>query len=105
MVPQRRVNRRPAIESDEVHDSYAGANLQHTVLNPHEEASIRNFHCLASATATRSANTPCAGAIVQKCVKKRKESQTGELGFEPRQTDSETVVLPLHYSPMRYTKS
>jgi hypothetical protein len=26
---------------------------------------------------------------------------TGELGFEPRQTDPESVVLPLHYSPLR----
>jgi hypothetical protein len=26
----------------------------------------------------------------------------GELGFEPRQTESESVVLPLHYSPMDY---
>ncbi len=24
----------------------------------------------------------------------------GELGFEPRQTESESVVLPLHHSPM-----
>jgi hypothetical protein len=23
----------------------------------------------------------------------------GELGFEPRQTESESVVLPLHHSP------
>lgn len=28
--------------------------------------------------------------------------QTGELGFEPRQTDSETVVLPLHHSPSTF---
>ena len=26
----------------------------------------------------------------------------GELGFEPRQTESESVVLPLHHSPMNY---
>jgi hypothetical protein len=25
----------------------------------------------------------------------------GELGFEPRQTESESVVLPLHHSPKR----
>ena len=25
--------------------------------------------------------------------------KTGELGFEPRQTAPEAVVLPLHYSP------
>ena len=25
--------------------------------------------------------------------------QAGELGFEPRRTDPESVVLPLHYSP------
>ena len=24
----------------------------------------------------------------------------GELGFEPRQTESESVVLPLHHSPI-----
>ena len=31
---------------------------------------------------------------------KRFESdKTGELGFEPRQTAPEAVVLPLHYSP------
>ena len=27
-------------------------------------------------------------------------SSTGELGFEPRLTDPESVVLPLHYSPV-----
>jgi hypothetical protein len=26
-------------------------------------------------------------------------SVAGELGFEPRQTESESVVLPLHHSP------
>jgi hypothetical protein len=26
----------------------------------------------------------------------------GELGFEPRQTESESVVLPLHHSPINY---
>ena len=25
----------------------------------------------------------------------------GELGFEPRQTESESVVLPLHHSPFK----
>jgi hypothetical protein len=25
----------------------------------------------------------------------------GELGFEPRQTESESVVLPLHHSPSK----
>ena len=28
------------------------------------------------------------------------QNQAGELGFEPRQADSETAVLPLHHSPM-----
>ena len=27
----------------------------------------------------------------------------GELGFEPRQTESESVVLPLHHSPMNWS--
>src|SRR5579859_2738864 len=27
------------------------------------------------------------------------EDLAGELGFEPRQTESESVVLPLHHSP------
>src|SRR5258706_11319187 len=27
-------------------------------------------------------------------------SVAGELGFEPRQTESESVVLPLHHSPI-----
>jgi hypothetical protein len=27
------------------------------------------------------------------------EKEAGELGFEPRLTDPESVVLPLHYSP------
>jgi hypothetical protein len=26
----------------------------------------------------------------------------GELGFEPRQTESESVVLPLHHSPPKW---
>src|SRR5439155_14568698 len=30
------------------------------------------------------------------------EKLAGELGFEPRQTESESVVLPLHHSPMDY---
>ena len=29
------------------------------------------------------------------------KSKTGELGFEPRQTAPEAVVLPLHYSPRK----
>lgn len=29
----------------------------------------------------------------------RPSAETGELGFEPRQTDPESVVLPLHHSP------
>jgi hypothetical protein len=28
-----------------------------------------------------------------------KKALAGELGFEPRQTESESVVLPLHHSP------
>src|ERR1700676_2701949 len=28
----------------------------------------------------------------------------GELGFEPRQTESESVVLPLHHSPRIYKR-
>jgi hypothetical protein len=28
------------------------------------------------------------------------DKKTGELGFEPRLTESESVVLPLHYSPL-----
>ena len=32
------------------------------------------------------------------------ESQTGNLGFEPRQTESESVVLPLHQFPNRELK-
>ena len=27
------------------------------------------------------------------------KAKTGELGFEPRRTAPEAVVLPLHYSP------
>jgi hypothetical protein len=30
----------------------------------------------------------------------RDESEAGVLGFEPRQTDPESVVLPLHYTPI-----
>ena len=29
------------------------------------------------------------------------KAKTGELGFEPRQTAPEAVVLPLHYSPRK----
>ena len=29
----------------------------------------------------------------------QQETMAGELGFEPRQTESESVVLPLHHSP------
>src|ERR1700722_2016867 len=29
----------------------------------------------------------------------RRPGLAGELGFEPRQTESESVVLPLHHSP------
>ena len=32
------------------------------------------------------------------------KSQTGNLGFEPRQTESESVVLPLHQFPNREPK-
>ena len=28
------------------------------------------------------------------------ESEAGELGFEPRQADPESAVLPLHHSPL-----
>ena len=31
---------------------------------------------------------------------RRRSILAGELGFEPRQTESESVVLPLHHSPM-----
>jgi hypothetical protein len=44
-------------------------------------------------------NAPCAGATVQKHSEKQGESRTGELGFEPRQADPESAVLPLHHSP------
>ena len=40
-----------------------------------------------------------AGVIAQPI--KATVSTTGELGFEPRQTAPEAVVLPLHYSPFR----
>ena len=36
------------------------------------------------------------GTIGRESVKK----QAGELGFEPRLTESESVVLPLHHSPI-----
>ena len=29
----------------------------------------------------------------------------GVLGFEPRQTESESVVLPLHYTPVKKLSS
>jgi hypothetical protein len=32
-------------------------------------------------------------------TRKHGKKQAGELGFEPRLTDPESVVLPLHYSP------
>src|SRR6185437_1390474 len=32
-------------------------------------------------------------------VLERRLRLAGELGFEPRQTESESVVLPLHHSP------
>jgi hypothetical protein len=32
----------------------------------------------------------------------RGENLAGELGFEPRQTESESVVLPLHHSPSKH---
>jgi hypothetical protein len=32
--------------------------------------------------------------------KKRSGSMAGELGFEPRLTESESAVLPLNYSPV-----
>jgi hypothetical protein len=43
---------------------------------------------------SRAATPPCGGLA-------------GELGFEPRQTESESVVLPLHHSPkiaLRYQR-
>ena len=36
-------------------------------------------------------------------VKKGYETETGEPGFEPELTDPESVVLPLHYSPIGLT--
>ena len=47
----------------------------------------------------------CAGvhdgmeAFVVDGSTKRQIGLAGELGFEPRQTESESVVLPLHHSP------
>src|ERR1700686_4888914 len=34
----------------------------------------------------------------------RRSHLAGELGFEPRQTESESVVLPLHHSPRIYKR-
>src|SRR4051812_30578844 len=36
----------------------------------------------------------------QRVWEKDRWSLAGELGFEPRQTESESVVLPLHHSPI-----
>ena len=41
---------------------------------------------------------PAAAAAVHEARERR--IRTGELGFEPRLTGSEPVVLPLHHSPM-----
>src|SRR5258708_14905399 len=35
------------------------------------------------------------------CMGAGRRSLAGELGFEPRQTESESVVLPLHHSPSK----
>ena len=36
-------------------------------------------------------------AALERVIEQRREA--GELGFEPRLTESESVVLPLHHSP------
>ena len=38
-------------------------------------------------------------------IQSRKFDVAGELGFEPRQTESESVVLPLHHSPKSLAES
>src|SRR5271166_2256486 len=62
--------------------------------------------CAATGIYGRSNVTPTS---LRRCCQKRSgglqklllesDLQAGELGFEPRQTDPESVVLPLHYSP------
>ena len=43
--------------------------------------------------------------LLMPCNKKRAGYQlffVGLLGFEPRQTESKSVVLPLHHNPVNY---
>src|SRR3981081_1734019 len=40
---------------------------------------------------------PAIWVELSRCI--ARETVAGELGFEPRQTESESVVLPLHHSP------
>ena len=39
--------------------------------------------------------------LIKAKLARLQKSKTGELGFEPRQTAPEAVVLPLHYSPRK----
>ena len=69
------------------------------------EQEIRSRVAVASRYALPKSQTGCgsaanAGAAIT--INKKME-KTGDLGFEPRQTDPESVVLPLHQSPITYT--
>jgi hypothetical protein len=45
------------------------------------------------------ASSAARSKMICQAAEKFREKLAGELGFEPRQTESESVVLPLHHSP------
>src|SRR5215813_3807614 len=51
------------------------------------------------ANACAQATNAGEGSRRRRCVQFVRRSLAGEPGFEPRQTESESVVLPLHHSP------
>src|SRR5262245_4365049 len=83
-------------------DSLAGLTMQTIgrdcsrawhALNPHVVRKSSAEFGVFNRTPDRLAVDPSVARLVRYV-------KAGELGFEPRLTDPESVVLPLHYSPM-----
>src|SRR5258706_6706568 len=74
----------------------AGCHRQSPLIQTRSRVAVPS-RCAFPKSQTGCGSAAKAGAAV---TNNKRRKKTGDLGFEPRQTDPESVVLPLHQSPI-----
>ena len=107
-LPKLPLGDRPQSEQQRLTGTYAAGPLAPTLApNTDDLRARRTVADKANGGASRAAGSLAASQVPVMAQQRRPlpfadngRRETGELGFEPRLTDPESVVLPLHYSPV-----